>query len=88
MKLAYSVAQAAELCNISERQMRRLIAQGKIHAADMGDLRIGVCEIERYLSGVPRVAVSTAPETVSTPEPFPVRRSPSRTVSLKEKANV
>lgn len=76
-RLAYTVAEAAKLCNISERQMRRLIAEQKIHAADMGDLRIGRCELERYLLGLTRT-VATVAETVPTPQAVAVRRSPSQ----------
>ena len=86
MKLAYTVAEAAQLCSISERQMRRLISEGVIHAADMGDLRVGHVELERYLLGVPRT-VSTVPETVATPQSVAVRRSPSRPVRRGENAH-
>jgi excisionase family DNA binding protein len=86
VRLAYPVAEAAELCGISERQMRRLISEGVIHAANMGDLRVGHCELERYLLGIPRVA-TTVSETVATPDAVAVRRSPSRPVRRGEKAH-
>jgi len=69
-RLAYTVAEAAELCSVSENTMRELIASGQIHAAKMGNLRIGRVELERYLLGIPRptlndVAITAA--TVATP---------------------
>lgn len=68
MKLAYGVAEAADLCQISERQMRRLISEGVIHAANMGDLRVGHCELARF--GVPELPAlgrgdSRNPQTIT-----------------------
>lgn len=67
--LAYPVETAARLCGISENSMRNLIASGKIHAVDMGNLRVGRIEIERFLLGLPRTAalVATTVEIVATP---------------------
>lgn len=75
-RLAYTVAEAAELCGVSENTLRELIAKGDIHAAKMGNLRIGRVELERFLLGLPRPAlhsiealndVATTAATVATP---------------------
>lgn len=76
-RLAYTVAEAAELCGVSENTMRELIASKQIHAAKMGNLRIGRVELERYLLGIPRPApdslrpdlegVATTAGVVATP---------------------
>lgn len=76
-RLAYTVAEAADLCGVSENTMRELIANGQIHAAKMGNLRIGLVELERYLLGIPRPTpdaprpalndVATTAATVATP---------------------
>lgn len=95
-RLAYTVAEAAELCNVSERQMRRLIADGAIYAVSMGDLRVGRVELERFLLNGPRSVtvatvletVVTVAETVATPEPVAVRRSPSPPVRERSRARV
>jgi hypothetical protein len=68
-RLAYSVEDAARLCGISEYSMRNLIASGQILAVDMGNLRVGRIEIERFLLGLPRSSalVATTVEIVATP---------------------
>jgi excisionase family DNA binding protein len=69
-RIAYTVAEAAELCGVSENTLRELIASGHIYAAKMGNLRIGHVELERYLLGIPRPTqndVATKASTVATP---------------------
>lgn len=71
--LAYTVEQAARLCGVSEHSMRNLIASGQVLAVNMGSMRVGRIEIERFLLGLPRSAalVATTVEIVATPGDFP-----------------
>jgi excisionase family DNA binding protein len=89
-RIAYSVEEAAQLCGVSEENIREMVRAGKILAQPMGatergHLRIGAIELERFFLGAPRPSqvgaallqspVATAPETVATPAR--PRRSPS-----------
>lgn len=89
-RIAYSVEEAAQLCGVSEENIREMIRAGKLLAQPMGatergHLRIGAIELERYFLGLPRptqaivgtlqTTVATVSETVATPTR--PRRSPS-----------
>ncbi|MBB6053331.1 helix-turn-helix domain-containing protein [Armatimonas rosea] len=80
-RIAYSVEEAAQLCGVSEENIREMIRAGKLLAQPMGatergHLRIGAVELERFFLGMPRpsqtalgigsVTVATAPATVAT----------------------
>ena len=58
-RIAYSVEEAAQLCGVSEENIREMIRAGKLLAQPMGatergHLRIGAIELERYFLGLPR----------------------------------
>ena len=75
MKIAYTIAEAAGLCSLSENNLRDLIRQGRIVARQCGSsraLRIGHAELERFFT-TPEPAdgtVATVAETVATPGAF------------------
>ena len=62
-RLAYSVAEAAQLLGVSENTVRAMINRNELFAvrmgqvAERGDLRVGRVEINRYLLGKPREEV-------------------------------
>ncbi len=58
-RIAYSVEEAAQLCGVSEENIREMVRAGKLLAQPMGatergHLRIGAIELERFFLGAPR----------------------------------
>lgn len=75
-RLAYTVSQAAEVLQLSERTVRELIATGKLIARQCGNergIRIGHAAIERFLT-------EPDPELVATncSHPTPPKRTLER----------